>query len=131
MYFFTTQRYLDRVMDPSGGIRKQDGAKILARIGENKIGRDITWDWIRSNWKYISSYFDTSISSYLGRAISAITSDFNTDLQLQELEDFYHTNKAYLRTAERQTKNAIQWVRVNNAWMKRNFETIVNWLVSK
>ena len=131
MYFFTTQRYLDRVMDPSGGIRKQDGAKILARIGENKIGRDITWDWIRSNWKYISSYFDTSISSYLGRAISAITSDFNTDLQLQELEDFYHTNKAYLRTAERQTKNAIQWVRVNNAWMKRNFGTIVNWLVSK
>ena len=118
-------------MDPSGGIRKQDGAKILARIGENKIGRDITWDWIRSNWKYISSYFDTSISSYLGRAISAITSDFNTDLQLQELENFYHTNKAYLRTAERQTKNAIQWVRVNNAWMKRNFGTIVNWLVSK
>ena len=128
---FYKQRYLDRVMDPSGGIRKQDGAKILARIGENKIGRDITWDWIRSNWKYISSYFDTSISSYLGRAISAITSDFNTDLQLQELEDFYHTNKAYLRTAERQTKNAIQWVRVNNAWMKRNFGTIVNWLVSK
>ena len=131
MNSFTTQRYLDRVMDPSGGIRKQDGAKILARIGENKIGRDITWDWIRSNWKYISSYFDTSISSYLGRAISAITSDFNTDLQLQELEDFYHTNKAYLRTAERQTKNAIQWVRVNNAWMKRNFGTIVNWLVTK
>ena len=115
-------------MNPSGGIRKQDGGRVIAAIGKNKIGRDITWDWIRSKWQEISSYFDTGISSSLGRAISAITSDFYTDLQLQELEEFYRMNLPYLRTAERKTKNAIQWVRVNNSWMKRNFKTIVDWL---
>ena len=118
-------------MDPNGGIRKQDGGKVISRIGGNEIGRDMTWDWIRSNWKHLSSYFDTAISSSIGRVISAVTSDFHTDLQLQELEEFFHLNKAILRTAERHTKIAIQWVRVNNAWMKRNFDTIVVWLAAQ
>ena len=118
-------------MDPSGGIRKQDGGRVIAMIGKNKIGRDVTWDWIRSKWQQISSYFDTGISSSLGQAISAVTSDFYTDLQLQELENFYNMNLPYLRNAARKTKNAIQWVRVNNSWMKRNFETIVNWLAAQ
>ena len=118
-------------MDPSGGIRKQDGGRVIAMIGKNKIGRDVTWDWIRSKWQQISSYFDTGISSSLGHAISAVTSDFYTDIQLQELENFYNMNLPYLRNAARKTKNAIQWVRVNNSWMKRNFDTIVNWLAAQ
>ena len=122
------QRYLDKSLDPNGVIRKQDGTKVISSIGSNRIGRDLTWDWLRSNWDQISSYFDTAISSSVGKMVSSIASDFNTELKLKELEEFYETNKAHLRTARKDTKIAIQWVRVNIAWMENNFKTIVTWL---
>ena len=115
-------------MNPRGGIRKQDGTKVISSVASNRIGRDLTWDWLRSNWDHISSYFDTAISSSVGHMISSITSDFNTNLKLKELEVFYEENKAHLRTARKDTEISIQWVRVNIDWMKKNFGTIVKWL---
>ena len=91
----------------------------------------MTWDWLRGNWDEISTYFDTAISSSVGHMISSITSDFNTQLKLKELEEFYNTNKAHLRTAKKDTEISIQWVRVNMEWMNSNFDTIVNWLAEQ
>jgi aminopeptidase N len=123
-----TQRYLDKSLDPNGVIRKQDGTKVISSIANNRIGRDMTWDWLRSNWDQISSYFDTAISSSVGKIVSSIASDFNTELKLKELEEFYETNKDHLRTARKDTKIAINWVKVNIAWMENNFKVIVTWL---
>ena len=123
-----TQRYLDKSLDPNGVIRKQDGTKVICSIANNRIGRDMTWDWLRSNWDQISSYFDTAISSSVGKIVSSIATDFNTELKLKELEEFYETNKDHLRTARKDTKIAINWVKVNIAWMENNFKAIVTWL---
>ena len=125
------QRYLDKTLNPSSGIRKQDGASVISSVASNRIGRDMTWDWLRGNWDEISTYFDTAISSSVGHMISSITSDFNTQLKLKELEEFYNTNKAHLRTAKKDTEISIQWVRVNMEWMNSNFDTIVNWLAEQ
>ena len=115
-------------MDPNGIIRKQDGTRVISSIANNRIGRDLTWDWLRSNWNRLSEYFDTAISSSVGRMIGSISQDFNTDLKLKELVDFYEKNKVHLRTAKKDTEIAMQKVRVNINWMKNNFETIVEWL---
>ena len=104
---------------------------VIASVANNRIGRDLTWDWLRSNWNKISAYFDTAISSSVGHVIQAIASDFSSELKLEELSDFYETNKAGLGTARKDTKIAIQWVRVNIKWMKNNYETIVNWLTDQ
>ena len=122
---------MDRSLNPNSGIRKQDGAMVIASVASNRIGRDLTWDWLRSNWDKISAYFDTAISSSVGHVIQSIASDFSSELKLKELSEFYETNKAGLGTARKATKIAIQWVRVNIKWMKNNYETIVNWLTDQ
>ena len=55
----------------------------------------MTWDWLRNKWDKLSGYFDTAISSSVGRIIKSVTSDFNTPFELKELEDFYaqHQNE--------------------------------------
>ena len=54
---------------------------------------------IREKWHEISSYWDTAISSSVGRMITAVAGDFNTELELGELEDFIQENEAELGSA--------------------------------
>lgn len=130
-HIWMLKRYLDKSLTPNLGIRKQDGSKVISSVANNRIGRDMTWDWLRSNWDEISTYFDTAISSSVGHIISSIASDFNTELKLKELKEFYDTKKVHLRTARKDTEIAIQWVRVNIEWMKNNYDTIVKWLTEQ
>ena len=112
----------------NSGIRKQDGASVICVVAMNRIGRDMTWDWLRSNWKIISKYFDTAISAAIGHVIKVIAVDFNTELKLNELIAFYELNKAGLGTAKKDTEIAIQLARANVKWMDKNYKIIVDWL---
>ena len=118
-------------MDPSSGVRKQDGASVVSRVAKNTVGRYVAWNWIRSNWSGISSYFDTAISSAVGSMVSSVAADFNTRLDLAELEQFYTLRKAQLGTAKRDVEIAIQSVKANIQFMENNYDEIVGWLEKK
>jgi hypothetical protein len=71
---------------PSSGIRKQDSSTVISGVAKNKVGRDLTWNWLRANWPAISRYFKAGIDSSLGDIISACASDFNKEFELDELQ---------------------------------------------
>ena len=64
----------------------------------------------------------------LGGMVSSCTRDFNTELELQELETFYTTNLNELGTAKRATETAISKTKSNIKWMESYYEQIVTWL---
>ena len=82
------ERYLEMSLNEDSGVRKQDGYRVIVGVSENLIGRYIAWNWIRDNWERLSNYYDTAISSSVGRIISAVAKDFNTAFELAELEMF-------------------------------------------
>lgn len=65
------QRYLDMAVDPLSGVRKQDGSSVISSIAGNSVGRYLVWNWIRTKWSVVSTYFDTAISSSVGKMVTA------------------------------------------------------------
>ena len=60
--------------------------------------------------------------------VTSCTRDFNTALELQELESFYETNLNELGTAKRATETAISKTKTNIKWMEDYYDQIVAWL---
>ena len=118
-------------IDSNSGIRKQDGSTVIKSVARNQIGRDITWDWLRSDWKRISNYYNPNTSKTIARVMRTLTSDFNTPLKLKELTEFYNEYKIELGSAKRNTLISIQNVKANVKWMNDNYQIISNWLEAK
>ena len=77
----------------------------------NIIGRYLAWNWIRDSWDEISTYWDTAISSSVGRMITAVAGDFNTELELSELEAFILEHEDTLGSAEASANQMVEQTR--------------------
>jgi len=125
------QRYLDMSISESSGVRRQDGYRVIVGVSKNINGRNIAWDWIRANWGALSEYYDTAISSSIGRIISAVAADFNTEFELMELEAFIEEHESELGTARRDAEVMVQGAKANVGWMASHYQTILDWLPAK
>jgi len=122
------QKYLDMSISESSGVRKQDGYRVIVGVSKNIVGRYIAWDWIRANWAQLSAYYDTAISSSIGRILSAVAGDFNTEYNLHQLEAFIEEHESELGTARRDADVMVQGAKANVGWMAEHYETILSWL---
>jgi len=122
------QKYLDMSINESSGVRKQDGYRVIVGVSKNIVGRYIAWDWIRANWAQLSAYYDTAISSSIGRILTAVASDFNTDFNLRQLEAFIAEHESELGTARRDAEVMVQGTKANIGWMTEHYNTILAWL---
>ena len=114
-------------------IRKQDASSALRSVCRNRIGRDIAWDWLRSEYDRIRTYFGANAGTGgpIEDMVSTIASDFNTELKLNELEDFYNQHIDDFGVENREIKKAIQTAKANINWIKMNYDVIVEWLENR
>ena len=114
-------------------IRKQDASSALRSVCRNRIGRDIAWDWLRSEYDRIRTYFGANAGTGgpIEDMVTTIASDFNTELKLNELEDFYNQHIDDFGVENREIKKAIQTAKANINWMKMNYDVIVEWLENR
>jgi len=122
------ERYLEMAINEESGVRKQDGYRVIVGVSRNIAGRYLAWNWIRQNWGELSAYYDTAISSSVGRIITGVASDFNTEFELQELEQFIADHGDELGSASRDAKQMVEGTKSNIDWMKKHYQTIVDWL---
>jgi len=122
------EKYLEMALDESSGVRKQDGYRIVVGVSKNLIGRYLAWNWIRDKWEDISSYYDTAISSSVSRMITAVANDFNTPLELSELQTFIADHETELGTAGSAAEQMVESTKANIIWMEKHYQTIVDWL---
>jgi len=122
------ERYLEMSLTEDSGVRKQDGYRVIVGVSKNIVGRYIAWDWIRANWAQLSAYYDTAISSSIGRILSAVAGDFNTEYNLHQLEAFIEEHESELGTARRDADVMVQGAKANIGWMAEHYETILSWL---
>ena len=124
------QAYLEDVIADDSSIRKQDGSRALRSVCQNRIGRDVAWDWLRNDYNRIRSYFGlkSGIGGPIEDMVTSIASDFNTKLKLEELQEFYDEHVDDFGVDNRAIQKAIQMVKANINWMSTNYNTIADWL---
>ncbi|NXY83991.1 AMPE aminopeptidase, partial [Alcedo cyanopectus] len=117
-------RYLKYIYNTSL-IKSQDVFTVLKYISYNTYGKTMAWDWMRLNWQYLVDRF-TINDRNLGRLVT-ITQNFNTELQLWQMENFFETYPN-AGAGELPRKQSLEQVKTNIEWLRVNKEEIRMWL---
>ena len=107
-------------------IRSQDLFTVVRYVSINPLGEGMAWDWTTLNWDYLVNRY-TINDRNLGRLLSRITTNYNTELLLWKMEHFFSlTPDAGAGVMPRQ--QALERVRNNIEWIRRNGNEIRGWL---
>ncbi|XP_058472021.1 glutamyl aminopeptidase [Solea solea] len=109
-------------------VRSQDVFTVVRYVSYNPLGQSMAWDWTTLNWDYLVSRY-TINDRNLGRLLNQITTTYNTEVQLWKMEHFFSlTPDAGAGKMPRQ--QALETVRNNIEWLKKNKDEIETWLKS-
>ncbi|OXB77582.1 UNVERIFIED_CONTAM: hypothetical protein H355_002891 [Colinus virginianus] len=120
------QRYLQYTIDPTK-IRRQDATSTINSIARNVVGQALAWDFIRGNWRTLFTQYGGGSFSFSG-LITAVTQRFNTEFELQQLEQFKEDNQDIgFGSGTRALEQALERTRTNINWVKENKDTVHAW----
>ncbi|NXM69554.1 AMPE aminopeptidase, partial [Serilophus lunatus] len=117
-------RYLKYIYNTSL-IKSQDVFTVLRYISYNTYGKTMAWDWIRLNWEYLVDRFTINDRTF-GRIVT-ITQNFNTELQLWQMENFFE-KYPNAGAGEQPRSQSLEQVKSNIEWLKENKKEIKTWL---
>ncbi|KAL1506799.1 hypothetical protein ABEB36_006093 [Hypothenemus hampei] len=107
----------------------QDADRVFESVARNKEGTQIAFDFIRKHWDQMLSQYGDGFN-ILGKMIQSLAVHLNTEFQLEELERFRDSIKANISTTSRAFESAIEQVRGNVKWMKKNYAQVEDWLIT-
>ncbi|XP_077135083.1 glutamyl aminopeptidase [Ranitomeya variabilis] len=108
-------------------IKSQDALNVIYYISAySKLGKQMAWDWVRINWDFLVNRY-TINDRNLGRIITRISTTFNTETQLWQMENFFETNPN-AGAGETPRKQALETVKNNIEWVAANKNGIKAWL---
>ncbi|CAL4088040.1 unnamed protein product, partial [Meganyctiphanes norvegica] len=119
-------RYLDFVLSPEEGVKKQDATRVFAAVAKNPAGQDLAWNFLQDRWEEIFEYFGPGSSS-LSKMVKSAAARFNTQLEVQELENFKGKNSGMLGSAARAVDQALESAKINVAWKTNYYDIIRKW----
>ena len=119
----TKQRQIQQLLSDALNtklVKPQETVYFIAWLLLNKDGREMTWQWIQSNWSWIEEIFggDKSYDDYIRIA----GNNLNSDKQLTEFDAFFtpisHDNPALVRSIKMGHEcivNKINWIKHNQS----------------
>ena len=108
----------------SNEVRSQDTIFVVAGVASNLKGRDLAWDFIKSNWPEFDRRYGSG-GFGLMRLVS-VCGNFTTQDKLADVESFFTENPT--PAAERTIRQALERIRLNIGWLERNREEVAGWL---
>ncbi|KAG4073866.1 hypothetical protein HA402_014071 [Bradysia odoriphaga] len=105
-------------------VRSQDSVFVIASVSMNPKGRDLTWEFFKSNWKILLERYQGGF--LLARLIKYLTENFATEAKAIEIENFFKENE--LPGTERTVSQSVESIRLNAAWLARDLDTIASFL---
>ncbi|CAL1528269.1 unnamed protein product [Lymnaea stagnalis] len=108
------------------GIKRQDFYAIVQLVGSNGAAKDLIWDWARDNYQTFIDRFTITDRNF-GQMIYLMVKNYNTEVQLQEVKDFF-AKYPEAGAGERSRKMAIESIERNIYWVKTFKPAVVEWL---
>ncbi|XP_072390828.1 puromycin-sensitive aminopeptidase-like isoform X1 [Diabrotica undecimpunctata] len=110
----------------SDNVKTQDSVFVLIAAAQTKLGRDLTWNYIKENWNIITQRF--TAATLLQNLIKRVTQDFAEESKKKDIQHFF-TNKKN-SWIERCVQQVLESNDVNIAWIKKDSEAIKKYLSS-
>jgi len=123
---FTDEKLLTKTLEftLSSHIRNQDAPFIISSVWGNIHGKDLTWKFVKNNWKEISNRWGLG-GHFLSRLLTPLGG--HTSLKdLKDIQKFFFQNKAH--GADRTLEQSYERIASNAAWIKDDKKLITNWL---
>lgn len=104
-------------------VRNQDSVYVLVAVAVNPVGRDLVWDYFKSNHelfmeRYTSSFLKTRLAKF-------ITENFTTEERAEEVKMFFKEHP--FAGTERTVSQSVETIQLNSAWLQRDLEPIRNY----
>ncbi|KAJ8417415.1 hypothetical protein AAFF_G00286420 [Aldrovandia affinis] len=123
-------RYLSYTLDPDK-IRKMDSVSTINYIARNVAGQSLAWDFVQSQWPYISEEYGGGVMS-LGSLIDGVTQRFSTEFELEKLRHFQQEfAEDTTSPGTRALQQAIERTQANIKWVKENKQTVLDWFLEQ
>ena len=107
----------------SSKVRSQDSITLVAGVAANPKGRDLAWEFVKSNWAEFDRRYGGG-GFGLMRLVS-ICSNFNSQEKADEVDSFFAEHPA--PAAERTIRQALERVRLNIKWLEQNRQELSDW----
>jgi len=102
-------------------VRDNDRWMIFDSISSNsKIGREMGWNYIRSNWKELHHKYKGMF--LISRLVKGTCENFSSYEKAAEVEEFFRENPA--EAAERTVEQSIEKIKRKSAWVDSDLEKI-------
>ncbi len=105
-------------------VRAQDAYGILASVWVNPKGRDKAWEFMKANWAMLLERYGQG-GHMLSRFVE-LTELHNSEEAAHDMERFFKTHQT--PGADRAVQQALEKVRSNATWLKRERDNIGDWL---
>ncbi|MDE0823369.1 MAG: M1 family metallopeptidase [Dehalococcoidia bacterium] len=110
----------------SSKVRSQDTVTLVASIAANPKGRDLAWDFVKSNWTEFDRRYGGG-GFGLMRLVS-ICSHFSSQEKSDEVDSFFAEHPA--PAAERTIRQVLERVKLNIKWLEINRPLLTDWFAS-
>ena len=97
-------------------VRTQDTITMVVRASGTRVGRDLTWEFVKDNWGEFDRRYGEG-GFQIMRLVS-ITSGFTTPERLEDVVRFFRDNPT--PSADMSIRQSLERVRLNIAWLDRN-----------
>ncbi|PVD39140.1 hypothetical protein C0Q70_01768 [Pomacea canaliculata] len=110
-------------------IRRQDFIVVVQLVAANPAARGLLWNWVRRNWSQFVDRF-TLFDRYFGQVVPYTTSNFNTDFDKGQVEEFFRKYPE-AGAGARGRKQALDRIQQNIYWMTNFKPVVTKWLRHK
>ena len=110
----------------SKNVRSQDGPSMIGSVWSNNHGRDITWVFIKRNWKeFVKRYGEG------GHFLSRLLAPMGVHIKNKDADDIKKFFKKNLAPgAERTIEQGLERIYGNDSWLASDKNKIKQWLKS-
>ncbi len=108
-------------------VRSQDTIALVVSVASNRIGRDLAWEFVKSNWEEFDRRYGRG-----GFAITQLvgfTGGFTTADKAADVEEFFNTHPT--PSIARTVQQSLERIRINVKWLERNKEELAQWFASR
>jgi len=110
----------------SDGVRSQDRYVLLGGFGSNAACREQAWEFIKREWKTVTSFFGGGNLGMMTRIIEGATQGFQTESHAKDVQGFFKAHP--VKGGHRAVQQSLEVIRANARWAARDRADLSAWL---
>jgi len=111
----------------SGEVRAQDSVFVIVAVAVNPKGRDLAWQFFKDNNEKLLQQYQGSF--LLTRLIKYIIENFASEERATEVETYFKSKQ--FPGTERTVSQAVETIRLNAEWLKRDLDSLTTYFKSQ